>query len=347
MSSHHHRRKGYGYWLLMIWASLSLLLLALAALFLLWKSNRLKELEAGSGLILTPQGVMEFADRGNGPVALVIHGSPGGYDQGLVYGQELARRGFRIISISRPGYLRTPLLTGLTAQDQADAIDSLLESLHINSCAVLAVSEGTPCAIQLSIRHPGRVGSLVLLSPVAESLGYTPIASVGYQIFHNLTGDWGCWLMMLRIKLDPYSVFTDMMRVGSSLKPSGCNALAVEAMASPNQRNFLTELAKSITPLSPREAGIINDNAQLKDIPVIPKDSVTAPTLILVGEHDIHSPYESVLRLTSLIPHVRLMMIEQAGYILPIGTKSAQDWKTIADFMKFPTLSSITRSQRN
>jgi pimeloyl-ACP methyl ester carboxylesterase len=259
----------------------------------------------------------------------------------------MARRGLRVISISRPGYLRTPLLTGLTAQDQADAIDSLLESLHVNSCAVLAVSEGTPCAIQLSIRHPGRVSSLVLISPVAESLGYTPIASVGYQLFHNLTGDLGCWLMMLRIRLDPRSVFAEMMGVGSSLKPSSCNALAVEAMTSPNQRIFLTELANSITPLSPREAGIINDNAQLKDIPVIPKDSVKAPTLILIGEHDIHSPYESVLGLASHIPHVRLMTIEQAGYILPIGTKSAQNWETVADFMRFPTHSSITRSKRN
>ena len=130
---------------------------------------------------------MEYADRGDGPVVLVIHGSPGGYDQGLVYGEELKRRGFRIIAISRPGYLRTPLLTGVTMEEQADAIDSLLSTLGFTSCAVLGIAEGAPSALQLAMRHPERVTTLALLSPTSMSLGSPPIASLGYQLFHDLT----------------------------------------------------------------------------------------------------------------------------------------------------------------
>jgi len=344
MNSRLRRKKRSGFRLIITWTLISLLLLGTAGLFTEWKKTRLDDLESGSSLVLLPQGVMEFADRGDGPVALVIHGSPGGYDQGLVYGKELAKRGFRILSISRPGYLRTPLLTGLTAEDQADAIDSLLQYLNIRRCAVLGVSEGSPCALQLAVRHPDKVGSLVLLSPITVSLGFNPIASIGYKLFHDLTGDWGCWLLMLRLKMNPSQLFAEMMRIGSSLKPSGCDALASEAMASPDQRAFLGDLARSITPLSPREPGILNDNAQLKDIPVIAKDSIQTPTLLLVGEHDDSSPYEAQLRLASQITGARVLLIERAGHILPIGSKNAQTWDSIANFMKAPSLFSIQRS---
>jgi pimeloyl-ACP methyl ester carboxylesterase len=323
---------------------ISLLLLGAAGFFTQWKKTRLADLEAGSGLMLLPQGEMEFSDRGDGPAALVIHGSPGGYDQGLAFGKELAKRGFRIISISRPGYLRTPLLTGLTAADQADAIDALLQGLNVRRCAVLGVSEGSPCALQLAARHPERIGSLVLLSPIAESLKGPPIASIGYQLFHDLTGDFGCWLLMLHLKINPSQVFADMMKIGSSLKPSRCDALASEAMASPDQRSFLSALARSITPLSLREPGIINDNAQLKDIPLIAKDSIRVPTLLLIGEHDSCSPYAAQLRLASQITDSRILFIEQAGHILPIGAKYARNWDSIANFMKSPSFSSIPRS---
>jgi pimeloyl-ACP methyl ester carboxylesterase len=150
---------------------------------------------------------------------------------------------------------------------------------------------------------------------------------------------------MLHLKINPTQVFAKMMKIGSSLKPSGCDALASEAMAAPDQRSFLSELARSITPLSPREPGIINDNAQLKDIPLIAKDSIRVPTLLIVGEHDSCSPYAAQLRLASQITDARLLLIEQAGHILPIGTKSAQTWDSIANFLKSPALSSIPRSQ--
>jgi pimeloyl-ACP methyl ester carboxylesterase len=343
MHSRHPRRKRSGFQLIITWVVISLLLLGAAGFFTQWKKMRLANLEAGSGLMLLPQGEMEFADRGTGPAALVIHGSPGGYDQGLAYGKELAKRGFRIISISRPGYLRTPLLTGLTAEDQADAIDALLQGLKVSRCAVVGVSEGSPCALQLAVRHPEKVGSLVLLSPIAESLKGPPIASIGYQLFHDLTGDFGCWLLMLHLKINPSQVFAEMMKIGSSLKPSGCDALASKAMLSPDQRSFLSELVRSITPLLPREPGILNDNAQLKDIPFIAKDSIRAPTLLLVGEHNSCSPYPAQIRLASQITDSRILFIDQAGHILPIGSKYAQHWDSIANFMKSPSLSSIPR----
>lgn len=325
------------------WTAVALVLLGAAPFFIAagffsaWKSDRLAALEAGSSLVLIPEGVMEFADRGEGPVALVIHGSPGGYDQGMVYGKELMKRGFRVIAVSRPGYLRTPLETGVTMEEQADAIDSLLRSIGISKCAVLGISEGSPCALELGSRHPERVGSLVLISPPAASLTYPAIASIGYKLFHDLTGDIGCWLLRLQLRTDPSALFTRMMEIGSSLRPSRCSALASEALADPEQKSFLTGLAESITPLLPREPGIINDNAQLKDIRFPAKGSLAVPLLVLAGENESRFRIQDLNTLAAASKESigsKLQVVPGVGHILPIGREFRRTWDDIASFMK-------------
>jgi pimeloyl-ACP methyl ester carboxylesterase len=318
--------------------AIAVLLLGLGGLFSNWKSRRLADLEAGSGITLLPQGEMEFAERGDGPVVLVIHGSPGGYDQGLVYGNELTRRGFRVLSISRPGYLRTPLSTGATFTEQADAISELITQRDIMVCGVLGVSEGSDCALQLASRHPEQVTSLVLLSPPGESLGFSPIASIGYRLFHDLTGDIGCWILFLRSEWSPRDLFADMTGLTSSLRPSGREEIASLIMRDPEQQTFLKGLARSVTPLSPREHGIINDNAELKDIPAASSLSITCPLLVLTGEHATSTPFESLRKRFSTISGSRLEVIPEIGHILPVGSQFSRTWDEIASFLKTPPL---------
>lgn len=336
------RRDGYGQALLLMFAVGVVFLLGVAGLFTHWRQQRLSFLESGSGLTLLPQGIMEYADRGEGPAVLVIHGSPGGYDQGLVYGEELKLRGFRIIAISRPGYLRTPLMTGVTMEEQADAIDSLLSSLGISSCAVLGVAEGAPSALQLAQRHPERVTSMALLCPQTTSLGYSPIASLGYQLFHDLTGDLGCWYLMLWLKANPISLYEQEVAFGSTMKPSRAQSLTRDALADPRQASFLSSLLKSITPLSPREAGIINDNAQLKDLPIISQMKISTPLLMLIGEDEKRTPQDGIRQFVSSLPGAALIIMPSNGPVAPIGRKFGLVWDQIADFLKDPLHSHLS-----
>jgi 2-hydroxy-6-oxonona-2,4-dienedioate hydrolase len=66
-------------------------------------------ISSGSKLVDTPCGPIEYAEAGNGPPVLVIHGAGGGFDQGLELAQPLIDAGFRVIAVSRFGYLRTPM----------------------------------------------------------------------------------------------------------------------------------------------------------------------------------------------------------------------------------------------
>ncbi|HEY3645425.1 MAG TPA: alpha/beta hydrolase, partial [Gammaproteobacteria bacterium] len=60
---------------------------------------------SGSQVVETRCGPIEYAVRGEGPPLLVVHGAGGGFDQGLMIAAPLS--GYRVIAVSRFGYLRT------------------------------------------------------------------------------------------------------------------------------------------------------------------------------------------------------------------------------------------------
>lgn len=57
----------------------------------------------------TAFGRIDYLDQGQGLPVLVVHGSPGGHDQGALMAEFLLRGGLRAIIPSRPGYLGSEL----------------------------------------------------------------------------------------------------------------------------------------------------------------------------------------------------------------------------------------------
>ena len=72
----------------------------------------------------TTAGIIEYVDVGEGPALLCVHGAPGGYDQGLLFGELFRQNGFRLISMSRPGFLGTPLSTGKNRRTAGNCLGS-------------------------------------------------------------------------------------------------------------------------------------------------------------------------------------------------------------------------------
>jgi pimeloyl-ACP methyl ester carboxylesterase len=71
-----------------------------------------ERISTGGVIMQTRCGPIEYAVLGEGPPLLSVHGAGGGFDQGLDLAESLARSGFRVIAVSRFGYLRTPLWRG-------------------------------------------------------------------------------------------------------------------------------------------------------------------------------------------------------------------------------------------
>src|SRR5262245_53758090 len=124
----------------------------------------------GSTIVDTSLGKVEYIDQGHGPTVLFVHGSPGGCDQGAVMTEFLVERGFRTISISRPGYLGTPLSDRVAKPDQqADLEVALMDSLRIDTFGVMCWSGGGPSSYRLAAKHPDRVSALVTLAAASKN----------------------------------------------------------------------------------------------------------------------------------------------------------------------------------
>src|SRR5262245_20535811 len=128
-----------------------------------------RRVSTGSTVVETRCGPIEYAERGKGPPVLAVHGAGGGFDQGLLLGAPLIDHGYRVVAMSRFGYLRTPLPADASAEAQADAHACLLDALRIDRAPVFGVSAGGPSSIQLCLRHPDRCNAMILLVPLAYS----------------------------------------------------------------------------------------------------------------------------------------------------------------------------------
>lgn len=108
----------------------------------------------------TAQGPIEYDIAGEGAPVLVVHGSPGGWDQGRAMASALPPERFRAITVSRPGYLGTGLEGREGIDEQADLLAALLDTLEVERAGVLCWSGGGPSSYRLAVRHPDRVRSL-------------------------------------------------------------------------------------------------------------------------------------------------------------------------------------------
>jgi pimeloyl-ACP methyl ester carboxylesterase len=86
---------------------------------------------AGATVYATAQGPIEALIFGDGPPVLCIHGVIGGADQAPLMARAFVGDGFRIIAISRFGYMGSPLPSDASAQAQADRYAALLDRLGI------------------------------------------------------------------------------------------------------------------------------------------------------------------------------------------------------------------------
>ncbi len=90
-----------------------------------------------STLIDARTGALEYAVAGDGPPLMMIHGTGGGFDQGLLFAAGLRQRGFQIIAPSRFGYLGSAFPDDASPVHQADTLVELLDHLGIDRLPVV------------------------------------------------------------------------------------------------------------------------------------------------------------------------------------------------------------------
>ena len=275
--------------------------------------------EAGGSMATTAAGLIEYAEHGNGEPLLLIHGAGGGYDQGLLIGRDFGE-GYRIIAPSRFGYLRTPLPADFSPAAQADAHAALLDHLGLERCIVAGVSAGAPSAIELALRHPDRVKALILLVPRT----YDPTGSMGVderlpsQMVLRMVERSADFLFWLGIKVVRGALVRFL-----GVRPE------VEAAASADERERVTQVMRSILPLSRRVRGIQADNAT--QIAPWPLSQICAPTLVVSAEDDLFETLPGARFTADDIPGAELRVLPSGGHLMVGQGAQVKQW--VADFL--------------
>lgn len=250
-------------------------------------------------------GVMEFAEAGSGPPVLMIHGTGGGFDQGLEFARLLVAR-WRIIAPSRFGYLRSDLPNDPSSENQADAFVDLLDELGIERAAIIGGSAGALSAMQFAIRHPDRCTALVAMVPAAYAPGRPPVDPPNPLaraiIEHALKSDFLFWLGL--------SLNEDAM-IGALLATDP----ALVRAASPAEQARVRSILHNILPVSARAGGLTNDAQLAYDPAPMPIESISAPTLALSLEDDLFQTLAAARHIANTVPGAELAVFPTGGHV--------------------------------
>ena len=265
----------------------------------------------------TPFGHIEYAQDGEGPPVLVVHGVFGGYDFGVGTGHANVPAGYRIISPSRFGYFGSPFPADPSPAAQGDAFATLLDHLGIDALPVVAFSAGSSSAVQLALRHPGRVSRLVLISP--NSPHPRPLPKPPRRLAPILFSQPVFWAMRLLAR----SRLESMSGTPHGFVPDK------------REHAALREIVDSLFPVSPRAAGTIYDSyIGNLDVASYPFESITVPVLVIAAEDDTLAPYEDSCAMAQRMPGARFVSVPRGGHALTQLDPGAR--RAVAEFLAAP-----------
>lgn len=304
-----------------------------------WLKNRKAALVAGGTVVRTSVGPIEYRAEGHGPVVICLQGGFGGYDQSMLMGRFLVKSGFTVIGVSRAGYLRTPITAGSSLEQQADAVVALMDALRIKQAHIFGFSAGTPIAFQVGVRHPERVYSVVLTgvgTPGGDAPYYQFLTLFLKEDYALDVLPYGLYLLT---QTDARATAELMFAVDSELTGADAQRRLNFVLNNPQQRELLLDLAITLTPLSVRRDGTLNDiegvDAPWEEFAAAGQlQNFSRPILIVDAINDGNGSYPQTVDIADQIPPAQLLSVKNSGHFIWLGEDTAQWQAKMVTFLK-------------
>ncbi|WP_214400969.1 alpha/beta fold hydrolase [Pseudonocardia lacus] len=288
---------------------------------LAWRRRR-QRVERAFRRAPTSRGPVPYLDLGprDGPVVLFSPGGGSGVD--LVHAYPwLPAAGYRVISVSRPGYYGVPLSGADDPGTQADLYAEVLSSTGVRGPVhVFGVSAGGPAALLHAARHPTR--SLVLWCAVTGP--YAPAsAAVESPLGRLVLSPRGqvllSWLLARTTRAAPAFALTSFLRTESSLDAAAIREVARYVHGDDAQRESFAALIDSTTPMSRLYPGMMDELRAFAEPWRVPWSQIRAPVLAVHSEADGDVPVAHVERLRAELPDARVLTPRAGGHLVWLG----------------------------
>ena len=212
-------------------------------------------------------------------------------------------QGYSVISISRPGYYRTPISVGADLEEQSEALNAFLDAIGKEQVFVLGFSGGGPLAAQFSIDYPNRVKKLVLISAVLDEFE-DDAAQSEQDVFASNFSAW----------------------------------MASQAFAFQVPDKELTDPAKAylrntLLPVSETEDGRLNDMRVFMSDVDLDFQNLNVPTLLVHGTDDPVVPFSQSLEASQEIPDAELLAMEGKDHFQVVFFEYEQTLREVATYL--------------
>jgi pimeloyl-ACP methyl ester carboxylesterase len=253
-------------------------------------------------VVSTEWGAVEYAEQGRGDPVLVAHGIFHNCVGGLLEVRDLFTDR-RVIAPSRFGYLGSSMPPNATPAAQADAFAALLDILGIDQIDVIGCSAGTTSALQLALRHPGRVKHLAIL--------------VG-----NLPGSPTAVIQPPSAKFQRQFVMWALRTFAPSTMIRMVAAVPKEFVMTSEDARYVNEFIDSLFPLS-TDGFIFDAFVSNADVNGYNLEAISVPTLIAHTKDDQLASHDASQRAAERIPGARFLSFESGGHLM-IGQQKKQ-----------------------
>jgi pimeloyl-ACP methyl ester carboxylesterase len=268
-----------------------------------------------------PAARVRVVEVGSGPPLLFAHGTFGGGPAYAALAKELPNR--RLLLMDRPGFgLSTPITyaAGTFGGTIADLQRAVLDGLGVGKVDVVGHSIGALFALRLALRHPERVGRVILLGagPIVQKASVpAPIRLVGSPLG-------GLVVRLMRSRRAVRS-----MIAGSGHGPALADGRIPDVMLDwrvavnreTDSMRHEREMVKAIVVGSTYRSGVTLSDAELA--------AVEQPALLVYGTADSLGTRALWARVMGAMPRGELAVLEGAGHMVwlddPAGVASQME----------------------
>ncbi len=262
-----------------------------------------------SNLMETEFGKIEYTIRGKGQPIVFLHGGHSNCHETLFH-KGYDKSQFQLITPSRPGYGKTPLLNNQQPGQAAKLIASMLHRLQIQNGIVVGISAGGLTAIELTALLQNEVEKLVLISAVTKRwlVPNDDLYKRGKKIFSPGIEKLS-WMMF---------------RLFFKLLPRIMTKILFEEISSKKGHQITADEIKEIREMTFRQSSGHGFAADLDhDIEESVLTNIQCPTLMLHSENDNSVPLEMAKYANKKIANSILKTYDNKwGHLLWVGQES-------------------------
>lgn len=266
----------------------------------------------------TTKGSIEYRFDGDGQVIVVLYGGHCSRHTRLSH-ERLATVGYSVLTPSRPGYDQTPSSVGRTAEEAADAIAALLDTLNIATVTMIGISAAGPTALAFAQRHPDRTRKLILESAVATE--WDEQIKRGARILFGRAEKFTWAMTRTALRLFPSLTIKTLVKELTIL-----DIAEVMKRMSPDDLAFIKHMIRTFQ----SGTGFMNDiEHTVNDL-----TGITAPALVMYSPNDKSVPPRNAKRVAAEVAACELYEVPSDTHLIWIGRYANDVWQKRLSFLK-------------